>query len=89
MAEHGVLAGEPALVTGASRGIGAAISTHLTRAGVTVLVNDSKNEKAAQDVVRQIERGGKACWALVAFLAAPQASFSTVGTINVDGGLVA
>src|ERR1700694_988655 len=61
MAEHAALAGKRALVTGASRGIGAAISIHLARAGATVLVNYSRSEKAARDVAGQIERdGGKA-----------------------------
>jgi 3-oxoacyl-[acyl-carrier protein] reductase len=58
MAEQAALAGKLALVTGASRGIGAAISIHLARAGATVLVNYSRSEEAARDVAGQIERGG-------------------------------
>ena len=61
MAERAALAGKLALVTGASRGIGAAISIHLARAGATVMVNYARSEKAAREVAARIERdGGKA-----------------------------
>src|SRR6266403_2259508 len=61
MAESIELAGKVALVTGGSRGIGAAISAHLARAGATVLINYAKSEEAARAVAAQIERdGGKA-----------------------------
>lgn len=49
-----------ALVTGGSRGIGAAISTRLAQDGFNVVVNYAGNAAAADDVVRQIEApGGK------------------------------
>ena len=61
MAEQLALSGKVALVTGASRGIGAAISLHLAHAGATVLVNYAKSEEAARAVTKQVEhRGGKA-----------------------------
>jgi 3-oxoacyl-[acyl-carrier protein] reductase len=61
MAEQVTLAGKTALVTGASRGIGAAISTHLARAGATVLLNYARSEEAARTVAQQIQsEGGKA-----------------------------
>jgi 3-oxoacyl-[acyl-carrier protein] reductase len=58
MAEQRTLAGKVALVTGGSRGIGAAICIHLARAGATVLVNYSSSESAARAVADQIKEGG-------------------------------
>ena len=50
-----------AIVTGASRGIGAAIAERLGRDGFTVVVNYAGNAGAAEEVVRKIEAaGGKA-----------------------------
>jgi 3-oxoacyl-[acyl-carrier protein] reductase len=61
MAEPLALSGKVALVTGASRGIGAAISAHLARAGATVLINYGRSEEAAQALAKEIQQaGGKA-----------------------------
>lgn len=50
-----------AIVTGASRGIGAAIAKRLGEDGFTVVVNYSGNAEAANAVVKEIkERGGEA-----------------------------
>jgi NAD(P)-dependent dehydrogenase (short-subunit alcohol dehydrogenase family) len=46
------------LVTGASRGIGAATALAAARKGYAVAVNYAGNERAAADVVRGIESGG-------------------------------
>src|ERR1700733_233622 len=66
MADSLVLAGKIALVTGGSRGIGAAISLHLARAGATVLVNYASSEGAAHAVADQIKRDGGAAHTLKA-----------------------
>jgi 3-oxoacyl-[acyl-carrier protein] reductase len=61
MANQPSIAGKVALVTGGARGIGAAISMHLARAGATVVVNYASSEDAARSLAAQIgEQGGKA-----------------------------
>ncbi|MGV4794603.1 SDR family oxidoreductase [Rhizobium sp. F40D2] len=53
--------GKVALITGASRGIGAPVAKRLARDGFTVVINYSGNAAPAEELAREIEQaGGKA-----------------------------
>ncbi len=62
----GILAGKVALVTGGSRGIGAAIALQLASQGATVALSYSTSETKAKEVVAKIEAGGGSAIALKA-----------------------
>src|SRR5512146_2658704 len=54
----GKLAGKVAVVTGASKGIGAAIAERLGSEGASVVVNYSSDKAGAERVAKKIEAGG-------------------------------
>ena len=56
---HPVLAGQPALVTGANSGIGKAVAIGLARAGADVVVNYVTHPETADEVAHEIEAMGR------------------------------
>src|SRR5688572_30508439 len=63
------LAGKVAIVTGASKGIGASIAVHLAAEGAAVVVNYSSSKEGADRVVGEITRTGGRAIAVQANLA--------------------
>jgi 3-oxoacyl-[acyl-carrier protein] reductase len=55
---HKPLSGKVILITGASRGIGAATAKRLARCGAAVVINYHQNRDRALEVLQEIEEGG-------------------------------
>ncbi|WP_182899178.1 SDR family NAD(P)-dependent oxidoreductase [Microbispora sp. H10830] len=72
------LTGKVALVTGGSRGIGAAISKRLAQAGAAVALTYAEAADRAREVAEQIEAHGGRAAVIQADLAQPQAAAEAV-----------
>ena len=82
------LEGKIALITGGSRGIGAAIAKRLAADGATVAITYTKGADAAASVVNEIERGGRKAIAIQADATDASAVEAAVNkTVAIFGGL--
>jgi 3-oxoacyl-[acyl-carrier protein] reductase len=71
-----------ALVTGGSRGIGAAIAVALAQAGVKVALNYHRNEEAALDLCRRIQEQGGHAMPAPADVTDPEAAAGVVAHVS-------
>jgi 3-oxoacyl-[acyl-carrier protein] reductase len=82
------LEGKTALVTGASRGIGAGIALRLASEGATVIVNYSGSRDAALGVVDAIVAAGGRASALQADVSDPAACTALVEAVMAEHGAI-
>ncbi len=84
----GKFQGQIVLVTGASRGIGAAIARAFAQEGATVVVNHLANDAAAADTVAACRAAGGDAWAVKADVGDPQAVRAMVDAILLEAGRI-
>ena len=77
-----------ALITGASRGIGAATALRAARQGWTVAVNYQGNQAAADAVVQQIKEGGGTALAVQADVADETQVLAMFATVDAQLGRI-
>ena len=85
MTASGMLSGQRALVTGASRGIGAVLARRLAAEGAHVYINYERSDEAAQQTARAIERAGGSASLARANLADPAQVAEVIGAIAGEG----
>lgn len=66
------LQGKVALISGASRGIGAAIALRLAREGADTVINYNNDEKSAQDVAQKVREMGRLALVIQADVSKPE-----------------
>ena len=82
------LQNKTALVTGSSRGVGRSIAVAYAREGAKVMVNYTSNEKAAQEVVEEIQKLGGQARAFKADVARKaEAEAMVQATVEAFGGI--
>ncbi|MBU1156576.1 MAG: 3-oxoacyl-ACP reductase FabG [Proteobacteria bacterium] len=82
------LAGKKAIVTGSSRGIGAAVALAFARQGADMVVNYSSSEGPAKDLVKQMQDMGRQAVAVKGDVAREEDCQALVNTAMNDlGGL--
>ncbi|MCP4726656.1 MAG: 3-oxoacyl-ACP reductase FabG [bacterium] len=82
------LAGKTSVITGGSRGIGAATAILFAKAGSDVAINYRKNVKAADDVRNAVEKLGRKCISYKVDLAIQNEAESFVADIVNDFGKI-
>lgn len=82
------LEGKIALVTGGSRGIGAAIALRLAEEGATVAVNYNSNKAAADKVVAQIEEFGSKAVAFQGNVSSEEESKRLIAEVGKEFGKI-